>query len=98
MNRRFSMQCPMPELDFDVITLGHGSGGQLTNMLLDQGVFSLFQNEELQVRHDGAFLDLKGKMAFTTDSFVITPIFFPSSKWNLKRSGDVRSKTALSFA
>jgi hypothetical protein len=32
---RFSLQCPLPELDFDRITLGHGSGGLLTNQLLD---------------------------------------------------------------
>ena len=73
------LQCPMPKLDFDIITLGHGSGGLLTNKLLDSGVFSLFENEHLQQRHDGAVLDLPGKTAFTTDSFVISPIFFPNS-------------------
>ncbi len=73
------LQCPMPELDFDIITLGHGSGGLLTNKLLDSGVFHLFDNEHLRQRHDGAVLQLKGKTAFTTDSFVISPIFFPDS-------------------
>ena len=73
------LQCPMPELDFDIITLGHGSGGLLTNKLLDSGVFHLFDNEFLQQRHDGAFLKLEGETAFTTDSFVISPIFFPDS-------------------
>lgn len=76
-DRKFTLQCPMPELDFEVVTLGHGSGGKLTNDLLDKGVFSLFQNDALQQRHDGAFLDIQGKIAFTTDSFVINPIFFP---------------------
>jgi hydrogenase expression/formation protein HypE len=76
-NRKFTLQCPMPELDFEVVTLGHGSGGKLTNDLLDKGIFSLFQNKALQQRHDGAFLDLEGKLAFTTDSFVVHPIFFP---------------------
>ena len=73
------LQCPMPKLDFDIITLGHGSGGLLTNKLLDSGVFHLFKNEHLQQRHDGAILELPGKTAFTTDSFVISPIFFPDS-------------------
>ncbi|MFS4491318.1 hydrogenase expression/formation protein HypE [Maribacter sp. 2308TA10-17] len=73
------LQCPMPKLDFDIITLGHGSGGLLTNKLLDSGVFHLFDNEHLQQRHDGAILELKGKTAFSTDSFVISPIFFPDS-------------------
>lgn len=69
--------CPVPVFDFDVITLGHGSGGLLTNQLLDTGVFSMLSNPWLDPRHDGAFLDLKGKTAFTTDSFVISPVFFP---------------------
>ncbi|PHN03827.1 hydrogenase expression/formation protein HypE [Flavilitoribacter nigricans DSM 23189 = NBRC 102662] len=67
----------MPKLDFDVITLGHGSGGLLTNKLLDSGVFDLLQNDLLDKRHDGATLSLQGATAFTTDSFVISPIFFP---------------------
>jgi len=71
------LQCPMPKLDFDIITLGHGSGGILTNRLLDSGVFELLKNDLLDKRHDGATLNLSGKTAFTTDSFVISPIFFP---------------------
>ena len=74
---KMQLQCPMPKLDFDVITLGHGSGGLLTNRLLDSGVFDLLSNEWLDKRHDGVVLDLTGKAAFTTDSFVISPIFFP---------------------
>lgn len=71
------LSCPMPKLDFDVITLGHGSGGLLTNKLLDRGVFEVLNNDTLNKRHDGAVLDLQGKTAFSTDSFVISPIFFP---------------------
>jgi len=67
----------MPKLDFDVITLGHGSGGVLTNKLLDSGVFDLLSNDILDERHDGAFLELNGKTAFSTDSFLVSPIFFP---------------------
>ncbi|MEL7120879.1 MAG: hydrogenase expression/formation protein HypE [Bacteroidota bacterium] len=67
----------MPKLDFDVITLGHGSGGLLTNRLLDSGVFDVLKNDLLDKRHDGAVFELNGKTAFTTDSFVISPIFFP---------------------
>jgi hydrogenase expression/formation protein HypE len=69
--------CPMPEFDFDTITLGHGSGGLLTNKLLEQGVFSLLSNEYLDQQHDGAIFQLEGETAFSTDSFVVTPIFFP---------------------
>ncbi len=76
---RYAMQlaCPMPKLDFDVITLGHGSGGTLTHKLLEAGVFDLLKNPLLDTHHDGAILDLTGKTAFTTDSYVISPPFFP---------------------
>ncbi len=69
--------CPMPEFDFDTITLGHGSGGQLTNQLLEESVFKLFHNDALDQQHDGATLNLEGTTAFSTDSFVVSPIFFP---------------------
>ena len=77
-NRSMLLSCPMPEMNFDIITLGHGSGGLLTNRLLDSGVFSLFKNEHLDNRHDGAIIELSGETAFTTDSFVISPVFFPN--------------------
>lgn len=78
-NNKLSIQlnCPLPKLDFDRITLGHGSGGLLTHKLLDNGVFKLLDNQWLSEQHDGAFLQLNGQMAFTTDSFVVSPIFFP---------------------
>ncbi len=71
------LHCPMPKFDFEFITLGHGSGGLLTNKLLDSGVFDVLKNDTLNKRHDGAFLKLEGEIAFSTDSFVISPIFFP---------------------
>lgn len=75
---KMQLQCPMPKLDFDIITLGHGSGGLLTNRLLDSGVFDLLKNDLLDERHDGAIFTVEaGKMAFSTDSYVISPIFFP---------------------
>jgi len=79
MNKRnlFNLTCPMPKFDFDIITLAHGSGGLLTNKLLETGVFDLLKNKELDKHHDGAILKFDGKVAFSTDSFVISPIFFP---------------------
>lgn len=67
----------MPKLDFDVITLGHGSGGLLTNKLLEAGVFEVLKNPLLDTHHDGAMIELTGRMAFSTDSYVISPVFFP---------------------
>ncbi|MEO8110818.1 MAG: hydrogenase expression/formation protein HypE [Ginsengibacter sp.] len=71
------LQCPMPKLEFDIITLGHGSGGTLTNQLLSSGVFNVLSNPYLDEKHDGAIFTMNGKMAFSTDSFVISPVFFP---------------------
>ena len=70
------LQCPMPKLDFDIITLGHGGGGTLTSQLLDTGVFKLLENDLLNKKHDGAIFNLTGKVAMSTDSYVVTPIFF----------------------
>ena len=67
----------MPDTNFETITLGHGSGGLMTHEILDQLVFKLFSNTSIDNEHDGAILDLNGKAAFSTDSFVVSPIFFP---------------------
>ena len=71
------LQCPIPKLDFEVITLGHGSGGLLTHQLLQSGVFDILKNQWLDQQHDGASFPLNGNIAFSTDSYVISPIFFP---------------------
>lgn len=69
--------CPLPKQDYDHIILGHGSGGSLTQKLLDGGVFSLFDNPWLNEQEDGAVVQMRGDIAISTDSFVVSPIFFP---------------------
>ncbi|XVJ67221.1 MAG: hydrogenase expression/formation protein HypE [Lacibacter sp.] len=71
------LECPLPKFDFDIITLGHGSGGLLQQRLLQSGVFDILKNDSLEQQHDGAMLELNGRVAFSTDSYVISPIFFP---------------------
>jgi hydrogenase expression/formation protein HypE len=71
-----TLTCPMPKLDFDVVNLGHGSGGILTSQLLDTGVFKLLENELLNKKHDGAIFNLSGKVAMSTDTYVVSPLFF----------------------
>ena len=66
----------MENLGFETINLGHGSGGELTRNLLDKIIFKTFSNPFLDKKDDGAIVDFKGKIAVSTDSFVITPIFF----------------------
>ncbi|MCD6556729.1 MAG: hydrogenase expression/formation protein HypE [Bacteroidales bacterium] len=58
--------------------LAHGGGGSLSNKLIEKMFFSEFDNDYLNKMHDGAvFQTQKGRMAFSTDSFVIQPLFFP---------------------
>jgi hydrogenase expression/formation protein HypE len=71
------LACPIPKFNFDVITLGHGSGGLLTHKLLQTGVFDVLKNDWLDQQHDGASFELTGNVAFSTDSYVVSPIFFP---------------------
>ena len=72
-----TLECPIPRFDTDMITLGHGSGGLLSHRLLQNGVFDILKNKWLDQQHDGASFELTGNVAFSTDSYVISPIFFP---------------------
>jgi len=66
----------MEKTGFETINLGHGSGGELTRKLLDKVIFNTFSNPFLDQKHDGAIVEINSKIAISTDSFVITPIFF----------------------
>jgi hydrogenase expression/formation protein HypE len=62
------------------VLLGHGSGGQLSNDLVRRLFLPAFDNEILSALEDQATLELRGlqqRLAFTTDSYVVRPIFFP---------------------
>jgi len=63
-------------LGFDTINLGHGSGGIMTRDLLDKIIFKTFDNPYLNQKHDGSIVKFDGEIAISTDSFVISPIFF----------------------
>jgi hydrogenase expression/formation protein HypE len=63
-------------MEFETINLGHGSGGELTRDLLDKIIFKTFSNPYLDEKHDGSIVQFDTKIAVSTDSFVITPIFF----------------------
>jgi hydrogenase expression/formation protein HypE len=70
--------CPMPLVDSERILLGHGSGGKLTARLIEQTVLPALRNPILEALDDQAVLPVeRGRVAFTTDSYVVTPIFFP---------------------
>jgi hydrogenase expression/formation protein HypE len=70
--------CPVPISTYREILLAHGSGGKMSQRLLQQIVLPAFDNEHLATLHDGAILDLNGaRVAFSTDSYVVSPRFFP---------------------
>ena len=64
-------------MEHDVITMAHGAGGQLSHALMEEVVLPVLGNTLLNVLHDGAVLPLTGRTAFTTDSYVVQPHFFP---------------------
>lgn len=70
--------CPTPLAVRDRIVLGHGSGGRLSAELLHDIFLPLFSNPVLDRMDDQAIVEIGGsRIAFTTDSFVVKPLFFP---------------------
>jgi hydrogenase expression/formation protein HypE len=71
--------CPMPKYDYDRILLGHGSGGGLSADLIRRVFLPAFANPTLTAMEDQATLTLNSqtRLAFTTDSYVVQPLFFP---------------------
>jgi len=61
----------------DKILLAHGSGGKLAHDLVEKGFVKAFSNPLLAKLDDSAVFELSGRLAFTTDSYVVSPIFFP---------------------
>lgn len=67
----------MNNINSNVITMAHGSGGQASHELMEEVLLPIFDNEILHELHDGAKLDLStNKIAFSTDSYVVKPLFF----------------------
>jgi hydrogenase expression/formation protein HypE len=72
------LSCPIPITDYKNVLLAHGGGGKLTEQMIQKMFLPQFQNEFLEPLHDGAILSLNGvRLAFSTDSYVVNPIFFP---------------------
>ncbi|MGI8431618.1 MAG: hydrogenase expression/formation protein HypE, partial [Chthoniobacterales bacterium] len=70
--------CPIPISDYEEIVLAHGSGGRLSHQLISKIIAPQFHNELLAPMHDGAIFSLGNeRLAFSTDSYVVSPIFFP---------------------
>ena len=75
---RWALSCPIPIRQYPQVLLAHGGGGHLTHQLIEKLFVPAFANPALAERHDGARLDLGAvRLAFTTDSYVVRPLFFP---------------------
>ncbi|MDD2763665.1 MAG: hydrogenase expression/formation protein HypE [Opitutaceae bacterium] len=74
-----NFSCPAPSAGHEEIQLAHGGGGRLTQQLLERIFGPAFGNPALDARHDGAVLAAPAgaRLAFTTDSHVVSPLFFP---------------------
>src|SRR5262245_31407097 len=78
----FELACPAPKPETERVLLAHGSGGRLTSQLIEEMVVPAFRNPALDALDDQAVLALSAagsgaRIAFTTDSYVVTPLFFP---------------------
>jgi hydrogenase expression/formation protein HypE len=74
------LDCPVPLSDYERVLLGHGGGGRLTADLVRRLFLPALGNEVLAALEDSAAVGLPGggpRLAFTTDSFVVRPLFFP---------------------
>jgi hydrogenase expression/formation protein HypE len=78
MSQSFALSCPLPLTQHKTVVMGHGSGGRLTAQLVRDLFLPAFDNPTLRKLDDQAVLEVgASRVAFTTDSFVVTPLFFP---------------------
>ncbi|MGE5351399.1 MAG: hydrogenase expression/formation protein HypE [Syntrophothermus sp.] len=72
------VSCPVKVSDYDKVLLAHGGGGSLSRQMIQNIFYPQFNNEILMQEHDGAVFEAKGiRFAFSTDSYVVQPLFFP---------------------
>jgi hydrogenase expression/formation protein HypE len=74
----FTTSCPVPIQDYPQVLLAHGGGGKLMHQLIGKMILPAFGNPLLEPQHDASVFEIGGqRLAFTTDSFVVHPLFFP---------------------
>ncbi len=74
----FSLECPLPISEYPTVQLAHGGGGALMRQLIEKVFVAAFGVDSLESSHDSALLTVpNNRLAFTTDSFVVNPLFFP---------------------
>lgn len=76
--KNFILSCPFPIKEYSTIRLAHGGGGKLTHELIEKMFMAGFGNTLLSAKHDSSVFSVPAsKLAVTTDSFVVKPLFFP---------------------
>jgi hydrogenase expression/formation protein HypE len=77
-NPNFTLSCPFPIQDYPRVLLAHGGGGKLMHQLIGKLFLPAFRNPLLEPQHDASVFEVGGqRLAFTTDSYVVRPLFFP---------------------
>lgn len=76
MAEEYNLNCPLP-LQYEQIVMAHGGGGRMMQQLIDSIIQPVFSNDILNQKHDSAVVEINNtKIAFTTDSYVVNPLFF----------------------
>jgi len=74
----YTLKCPLPISDISNIRLAHGGGGKLMHELIEKMFIPSFGSNDENHRHDSSLIDINNTtLAFTTDSYVVNPLFFP---------------------
>jgi hydrogenase expression/formation protein HypE len=74
----FTSACPLPLTDYPQVLLAHGGGGKLMHQLIGKMFLPAFHNPLLEAQHDASVFEVGSqRLAFTTDSYVVQPLFFP---------------------
>lgn len=83
--------CPLPLRHYPTIVMGHGAGGKLSSELIEHLFLPAFRNPALENLGDAALVSIgNARLAYTTDSFVVRPLFFPGGNiGNLAVNGTV---------
>ena len=77
-NLKINPTCPIPLKNYPRVTLAHGGGGEMMNRLINDMFVTALDNKLLRQRNDSAVFEIdKKRLAFTTDSYVVSPLFFP---------------------
>ena len=73
---KMTLNCPLPHQPKQIV-MAHGGGGRMMQQLIDTLIQPIFNNDILNQKHDSAVIAInQSKLALTTDSYVINPLFF----------------------